>query len=290
MTRQNLKKLGFYYFVVMVLTLASCESQLQKAIEVCPGAKSAIDSLSLLRSRTENIVPLKANGRCLLQYYDEDEKYKKENFAVKLWVNPPSQICLQGDVAFNPKGIVLGSNKDEFWLSMKPKEISSYWWGKWAEGDGFGGLKINPKNLLEAFGVSGVSDAENWSLSKEGDFDVLTERDDKGTETRKMYINRCGYMVRKIVYFDVNGQVLVVTELDEYEEVSEGFFVPAVIKIIRPVKESEQGLFSIALSLRSIRATDFSEKQKGRIFIRPEPRGFEHIYKIIDGTTIEQRQ
>jgi len=126
----------FLHFVTAIILhaviLGGCAPQIQKPVRLCPGAESAIDSLSLLRLRSENTVPLKANGQCLLQYYDEDKKYKEENFPVKLWVNPPAEIYMQGDVAFDAKGVVLGSNEDEFWLSMKPK-ASTYVWGQWSD-------------------------------------------------------------------------------------------------------------------------------------------------------------
>ena len=108
----------FAGFVAAILIFSGCAAQIQKPVRVCPGKESIAESLSSLRLRLENAVPLKANGQCLLQYYAEDRKPKKENFPVKLWVNPPVEIYMQGDVAFDPKGIVLGSNEDEFWLAV----------------------------------------------------------------------------------------------------------------------------------------------------------------------------
>ena len=83
---------------------------------------------------------------------------------------------------------------------------------------------------------------------------------------------------------------MFVTELDEYEEVSEGFIVPAIIKIEKYTAESTENSVRITLSLKSIKSANITLKQRNRLFTRPEPRGFEHIYKIIDGDMIEQPQ
>jgi len=281
----------FLYFVTAIILLAvilgGCAPQIQKPVRLCPGAESAIDSLSLLRLRSENTVPLKANGQCLLQYYDEDKKYKEENFPVKLWVNPPAEIYMQGDVAFDAKGVVLGSNEDEFWLSMKPK-TSTYVWGQWSDDVYLEKLMINPKLVLEAIGITEVGGEENWSSSNEDVFDVLTKRDGR-TEIQKIYISTSDCLVRRTEYFYA-GRLVFVTELDEYEEVSEGFIVPTIIKIEKYTAESTENSVRITLNLKSIKLANITERQRNRLFTRPEPVGFEHIYKIIDGDMIEQPQ
>ncbi|MGA1980572.1 MAG: hypothetical protein ABSG99_08465, partial [Sedimentisphaerales bacterium] len=198
---------------------------MQKSARICPGKKSVAESLSSLRLQSENAVPLKADGQCLLQYYAEDRKPKKENFPVKLWVNPPVEIYMQGDVAFDPKGIVLGSNEDEFWLAVKLKGVSSYWWGQWSERSYPERLMISPRLVLEALGAAVVEDEENWSLSKDRAFDVLTKQED-GIEIKKIYISTCDYLVRKIEYFGDDGKASIVMELDKYKEISKNFFVP----------------------------------------------------------------
>ena len=289
MHRQRYNHRMLFHFAAALLILAGCAPQKREAIRVCPGKGSAAEALSVLRSHSENATPLKANGQCRLQYHVEDDnKPKKESFPVKLWVNPQTDIYLQGDIAFDAKGIVLGSNENEFWLLMKPKEISSYWWGKWSQKSSFGKLTINPKLLLEALGIATVGSEENWSLSNEGPFDVLTKQ--KGqNESRKIYISNCDYLVRKIEYLD-KGRVIVVTELDKYKEVSKDFFAPSVIKIVNQTDDGDKDSDSITLNLKSIKPVNFTERQRKILFARPQPRGFEHIYKIVDGNMIEQPQ
>ena len=250
--------------------------------------ESAAEALSVLRSRSQHTGPLKANGQCVWQYYSNGKPHK-EPFAVKLWVNPPAEVYLQGDVGFNPRGIVLGSNASEFWLLIKP-ELSSYSWGKWSEQDTSSGLMVVPKTLNEALGIVEVVDEKSWSLSKEGGFDVLISRNDKGVIARKMYINRRDYLVRKIEYFDVNGNVLALAELDKHKDVTEDFFVPTVIRIMMYGEAGAADSDSITLNLSSVKPDSFTEKRRKIIFTRPKPKGYKNVYRIIDGHLVEEPQ
>jgi hypothetical protein len=298
----------------VMLIFAGCAAQIQKPVRVCPGKESIAESLSSLRLQLENAVPLKANGQCLLQYYAEDRKPKKENFPVKLWVNPPVEIYMQGDVAFDPKGVILGSNEDEFWLAVRLKEVSGYWWGRWSEKDYPEKLMISPRLVLEALGASAfanasvfasavaeamadeqatpdttadkpaVGDEGKWSLSNEGAFDVLTQQEG-GAKTRKVYINNCDYLVRKVEYFGGDDRAAIVMELDKYEKITKDFSVPGVIKITNCASGNKGD--SVQITLSFVKPANFTDKQRGRLFIRPQAQGFQHIYKIVDGKIIE---
>jgi hypothetical protein len=286
-SKQRTNIILFLIAVTEMLILGGCAAQMERAVRVCPGKESAAESLSSLRLQLENAVPLKANGQCLLQYYNGDKKPKKENFPVKLWVNPPVEIYMQGDVAFDPKGIVLGSNEDEFWLAVRLKEVSGYWWGRWLEESRPEKLMISPRLVLEALGAAAVGDEEGWSLSKEGAFDVLTKQEG-GAKTRKIYINNCDYLVRKIEYYRDDGRAAIVMELDKYKKISKVFSVPSVIKIINRTDSNKED--SVQITLGFVKPANFTGKQRGRLFVRPQPDGFKHIYKIVDGSIIEQPQ
>jgi len=278
----------FFGFAAIIIIVNGCAPLVRKPIPLYPGKKSAAEALSILCSRSQNTEPIKANGRCHLLYYVEG-KLHKEHFSVKIWAAPPAEIYLQGDVAFNPRGLVLGSNEDEFWLAIKPKEISSYWWGRWSDEGCLEKLIISPKTLLEALGIAQTGSEQNWSLSNEGTFDVLTKRNEQGTIVKKIYIlNSRDYPIRKIEYFDTNGQVAVVAELDKYKKVNNNFLVPTIINITNRAKDNKGDFVKITLS--SAKSTNLTDKQRGRLFIRPQPKGFKHIYKITNGDIIEQPQ
>jgi hypothetical protein len=285
---QNLKpKSSIRLFLIAVgeiLILGGCAAQMEKKVRICPGKESVDELLSSLKVQLENAVPLKADGQCLLQYYAEDKKPKKENFPVKIWVNPPVEIYMQGDVAFDPKGVILGSNEDEFWLAVRLKEVSGYWWGRWSERNHPEKLMISPRLVLEALGAGAVGDEGNWSLSKEGVFDVLTKREGSD-ETKKIYINNCDYLVRRIEYFN-GGRATVIVELDKYKEISKNFFVPGVVRIVNSAGGDKRD--SVQITLSSVKPANFTDKQRKHLFIRPEPQGFKNIYKIVDGNIAEQ--
>jgi len=275
----------FAGFAAAILILGGCAAQMEKRVRVCPGKESVAESLSSLKVQLENAVPLKADGQCLLQYYNEDKKPKKENFPVKLWVNPPAEIYMQGDIAFDPKGVIIGSNEDEFWLTVRLKEVSGYWWGWWSEKDYPEKLMISPRLVLEALGIAAVGDEGSWFLSKEGAFDVLTKQEG-GIETKKIYINNCDYLVRKIEYYRYGGRAAIIMELDKYKEISKNFFVPGVVKIVNRANGSNGD--SVQITFGTVKAMEFTDRQRRRLFVRPQEQGFKQIYKIIDGNIIEQ--
>jgi len=277
------------FIVVAILIFAGCAPEIQEPIELVPGKESVAEALSVLKARSQNAVPLRARGRCLLQYYDAGrKKRKKESFTVLVLVKPPVEIYLQGDATLVPKAIVLGSNEREFWLLIRPKEISTYWWGQWSEQDSSEGLLINPKTLFEALGVAEIKAEENWSLSNEGAFDVLTRRE-RGVVIKKIYIYRRDYLAKKILYFDSSGQAVAYTELWDYKEVSEGFFAPTSIKIITYGQNNSEDSLSINFDLKSIKPVKFNERQQKNYFNPPPQGGFKHILINEGGKWIERR-
>ena len=212
------------------IVFAGCAAQTQRPTRPCAGKKTAAEAIETLNQRRQQAKPIRAAGQCLLQYHLEGKQHK-ENFPVKLWVNPPDEIYLQGDVAFDAAGLVLGSNADEFWFWLKPKEISTYWWGKWSQAGVWNRLALSPAVLLEAFGSVNVQDGD-WSLTRNGDFDVLSLHSEQSAVLKRVYIEPCDYVVTKIEYFDSAGKIVVRAEFADYEQIAEGFFVPTRIKIM----------------------------------------------------------
>ncbi|MGD0571922.1 MAG: hypothetical protein ABSB11_02750 [Sedimentisphaerales bacterium] len=252
----------------------------------CPGKTTADEAIAALKSHREKAVPVRATGQCLLQYHAEG-KVRKENFPVKLWVNPPDEIYLQGDIAFDATGLVFGSNVDEFWFWLKPKEVSSYWSGAWSQAGIWNGLAVTPVIALEAFGSVDIRNGD-WTLNCNGNLDLLTLRSDRGIILQKIYIEPCDYVVKKIERFDESGDIYLRAEFAGYEKTAEGFLTPSRIKIVAVSKEG--GEDSADISLSSVKPAQLSDQQRQRLFIKPLPRGFDHIYRVIDGKTIEQKQ
>ncbi|MHC4757903.1 MAG: hypothetical protein ACYTE8_04535, partial [Planctomycetota bacterium] len=176
-------------------------------------------ALQALNNAAENAAAIKAHGQCLLKYQSEGKK-EKLNFPLKLWAQPSDSFYLQGDIAFDARALIVGSNEQEFWLSAKPKEISGYWWGRWADGNRTEDLLISPKMLLEVLGISPIHyhATQAWTLSNDGVFDLLTQIDASGKLRQKIYIYCCDYTIRKVEYFDVNEELAAVVELDDFQQ------------------------------------------------------------------------
>jgi len=278
------------YIAAAIVVLAGCAPQIRQPLEVCPGKASVAEALAALQSHSQNVVPMRANGQCRFEYYVEGKKKpQRENFDVRLWVNPPVEIYLQGDKALVPKAIVLGSNERQFWLSIRPKEISTHWWGNWAEQDLSEGLVINPRTLLESLGIEEVEAQQDWSLSNEGPYDIIAKRQE-GIVIKKIYIYSCDYRVRKIEFFDRDGQAVADAELEKYKEVSDGFSIPSSIKIKTYAQETGEAPLSITLNLKSIKPATITELRRKALFGLPKPRGFKHMYRIVNGKRFEETQ
>ena len=278
------------YISAAILILAGCESQIRQPTKICPGKDSVADALAALKSQTRKVVPLKANGQCRFEYYVEGKKKKqRENFNVKLWVNPPVEIYLQGDKALVPKAIVLGSNDQKFWLSIRPKEISTHWWGNWSEQDLSEGLIIDPRTLLESLGIGEIETQQDWSLSNEGPYDIISKRQ-QDVVIKKIYVYSCDYRVRKIEFFNREGQVVAGAELDKYKEVSDGFFTPSLIKVTTFAQETGESSLSITLDLNSIKPATITEPRRKLLFKHTQPKGITTVYRIVNGKWFEQDQ
>lgn len=279
----------FFCFAVGILIFTGCVIEPPKPPEMMPGKESVTEALAVLKSRSQNAVSLLARGRCVFEYYDpEHKKRKKEKLEVTVLMKPPVELYLQGDATLVPKAIILGSNEREFWLLMRPNEISTYWWGTWSEQNSSQGLIINPRTLFEALGFLETGAEGNWSLSNKATYDVLIQRN-KGVVVKKMRINRRDYLISTIEYYDSKSRALALAELKDYKEVSDGFFVPASIKIIAYDQDNIAEPLGITLNLKSIKPKEFTERQQ-KVFERPPPGNLRHILKNEGGKWIEQSQ
>jgi len=274
-----------------MLILAGCTPTLITPTNVCPGKRSVNEALAALQRNAQNMAPFRADGHCFLEYYAEGKTtpQKDDLIVQQLWVEPPVNFYLQGDKHLIPRALILGSNEREFWLAIRPKEISLYVWGRWSEQESSEGPTINPRTLLEALGIGEIDTREDWSLKNKGAYDVLTKRE-RGAITKKIYVFSCDYRVRKIEFFDSNGQVAAVAELDQYEDVSEGFLVPALIKVITYSQVERDKPFTFTLKLKRLRPTKISEPQRKYLFTRRPPDGFKNVGRIVNGELINDSQ
>jgi hypothetical protein len=131
-----------------------------------------------------------AHGHAVLTYHAPDKKKpERHSLTILLRFDPPARIYLQGSLTAVPKAVVLGSNEEIFWLALRPKEISSYYSGRWQDVRDFEGLVMSPRIVLESVGIVSVPGAEPnpalWKLENKGPYDILTQRDESGRPVRR---------------------------------------------------------------------------------------------------------
>lgn len=280
---------------VLAVLAAGCATTGMPTLPACPGKASAEDALAALNARAEKAVPLRVSGgQCRLSYYvPDDDKPKRHNLSMQIWFHPPSQMYIQGAIAVDPKGLIVGCNAEEFWLALRPKEMSAYYWGQWDESANVEGLIVSPQIVLEAFGIivrhDGQADAGSWSLRNDGPYDVLTLDDGAGQIRKRVHIYTCDYLVRKIEYFDREGKIAATAELDDYKPVTEGFLVPTKMLVTAMGPDGRADVAEITLA--SLRKKELSAAARQRYFQRQtgEADNYERVYRYDKGRWTTER-
>ena len=276
--------------VYAALSLCGCGLEPEEPMQICPGKGSVEEALAALRANAQDATAIWINGKCLLRYHDDGKKRKEGPWDTYLRVNPPGHMYFQIDAPFNIKAIVAGANEREFWLAIKPKEVSTYWHGQWAEVRRSEGLLFNPRVMLEGLGIADVGEGgeADWSLTNEGPFDILALRDMAGTLVKKVYVYNCDYVVRKIEYYDLYGHPEMTVELGRYVQVTEDFSVPTEITVLY-LKDMEENSARFTLSRPKVKS--FTERQRSILFNPLSPDkidGYENRLELVDGEWVDR--
>jgi hypothetical protein len=267
--------------------LIGCAPEKPAVVRHCPGKNSAEEALAALQSSATRLRPFVAYGSGKVSFYEKekDKRHNEKIPTVKLWFEPPGNLRFWGDVAFNPRGLDVGSNEREFWFAGKPKEIGNvYIWGLWSQQTSAAGLLLSPKVLQQALGTIDSESGANWSLSGGRSGDVLTESDKEGRLVRRIHVENCDYRVASIEYFSDDGKLSATLRLHDYRD-CDGMFVPEQIEIATPNEGGSEDTFEI--SLKSAKPAD---KIKAAVFERPTTKGFEEVYRMIRGRTVKQSE
>ncbi len=291
---RRILQLSWLFAAACLVLAAGCATP--GPLTICPGKANVDEALQALGARAERAVPLRSRGaQCRLNYYDPDkDKQTRHRVALDLWFDPPSGLYIQGSIGVEQKAIIVGSNAEEFWLALRPKEISAYYWGRWDQAANVEGLIINPRLVLEAFGIivrpDAAADSGLWSLQNEGPYDILTLRDEAGGVREKVYVYACDYLVHKIEYSNPDGRVIAVMELEDYAPLRDsGFEVPKRIRVTTMSAEEHED--SIDVRFSSWEEKELSDKAK-EIYLNRDPRDmerFEHVYRYEDGQWMNER-
>ncbi|MBN1457645.1 MAG: hypothetical protein JW912_07330 [Sedimentisphaerales bacterium] len=269
------------FFSAFLLT--GCSEPIRKASTgLCPRIKDSAQAIAKLNQDCENTIAIKAGGRMILEYYDDRDDLQKHNLDITLRFYPPDRLFFRG-IVFPVEVVRLGTNSSELWVMFSPKEMSRYYWGQRPEADVcLKGQVLSPGRMIEAMGVVNV-DTEGTLTSLE-QMDVLTLNLKSG-KMKRIYIDRCDSLIKMIEYLDAGGNIETVTELDDYQKVGNSF-VPAKVVITEL-----QNHTYVELNLRNIKPFEPTEAQlEGKLFKRPEPKGFKDVYKLTGNCRLEVQQ
>lgn len=275
------------YSVVTFLLVGCTPEKQRQVVRQCPGKESADQALAALEISESKLSPFMAYGSGYVSFYeDKVDKPRNEKIpTIKLWFRPPYDMRFWGDVAFNPRGLDVGSNEREFWLAAKPKEIGNvYIWGLWSEQSDETEMILSPSVLLQALGVVEARDDQVWYFSPDKSGDVLTLYNADGRIVKKVHIENCQYRISSIEYFDLQQELSTTLKLGDYKSVN-GMYVPAEIAIINHNYDGTEDTFEI--KLKSVKPAD---KIKNSVFERPDTKGFEEITRMIGGRIIKLNQ
>jgi len=268
--------------VVVVMLAGGCVTQVFPTAKVCPGKADVAEALDALHQQAKAAVPFRTNGQCRLGFVTESGKTRQFNLPVSVYINPPSEIYLQGQATPGPQGLVfLGTNERQFWLGLRP-EISTFWWGDWSKATKGHDLPVSPRAVFESFGFAGAdsfeTDPNHWSLSAGPGQDVLTWTGQNGLPIKRIFVDRCDYRIARIEYLDEAGHVTVMVELKGYQRVADGFFVPSQVSIVA-FAEGQRTHWA-RMTLGAFMEKEYNDQFRSRYFVRPEPRGFETVIEV----------
>lgn len=258
--------------MILLLTGGCQPPQMPEPLPLCAGKRTIEEAALALAVQREQLAPLQATARCVMEWKDQNNRTRRESFDARAAFMPPERVYFRGD-KFGE--IRFGANESEFWLRIKP-ELDTYWYGTSRLAQRCADvLMINPANLAEALGLVEID--SSWELFHRDGWDLLTQRDN-GRPIKRLYVDGCGYRVRRIEYYDRNAQVAAATELANYQNVDADLTVPATIRLMTIDQGLEES--SAQIDLRNIRRFDPRPAQIENLFTRPERDGYGTMLRL----------
>ena len=288
----RISSFGFRVSLLLLLLIVGCRTEGER-LKVCPGKATVDEALQTLAANAATAVPMRSKGEAMLTYHVPDKRTaERYNLLLEVRFNPPAEIFVQGSVSTKLGAVIMGSNREQFWLALSPEEVSSYYLGEWSEVRGLEGqvIGMSPQVVLEAFGIltepNDGGDSGSWTLSNKGPFDILTRRDETGRTLKRVFVYACDYRVYKIEYLDRRGKVIAVAQLGKYEPVTEGFQVPTQMRIVTTAPDGRKD--SMEIKLNGQRPTEFNERQRKTFFNPPDADKYDNIYRYEAGQWLLQ--
>ena len=275
------------WILLSLVVLVGCGPKHPKPDVICPGKASSEEALAALQAHLDKVVPVAIRDTyCRVSYMDKENirrSYRLPSF--KIFLEPPHNIYMQGIPVGGPQGKVsMGSNQDEFWVDIRPED--SYWWGKWAEVSDAEQLQISPRIVLEALGLVDLDCPGQWELSHEGIYDILSLVNEANNITKRVFINACDYLPRKIEYLDADGETVVLVKLGVYKNFINEFSMPSRIETANYVDGEVTD--SVELMIKEVNTKDYTESFRKKYFTHRKPQGIANVYRITKEGTFRE--
>lgn len=271
----------FFLIVLLPVFVSGCGPELipEPSDELlCPGKDGPVEGFEALRSSYGVAESFKAYGSCKISYVKDDD-VKRENLNSKLWFVPPGDLYFYGDTL---GGFVnFGSSDEHFWFRTKPDGF--YVWSDWPSGLVEvvnikncirGRIGFCPSDIVETF--TGPDVGRDW-LFYGIDGDDVFESPGYWGWVKKVYVERCNYLARRIEYRSPSGRVLTVAEVGDYTKVG-GMKVPTSV-VIRHYVDGEEKR-GIDIDFNNIVSFEPSRKQLDELFDLPDTAGFDELYRL----------
>lgn len=244
---------------------------------VVAGKATIAEAADVLNARRLAMIPIRASGELVYEEFTDGKRSENFRFKpVRLFFIPDRRIYFTASSILG-EAICLGGNADEFWLRMKPKEVSRYWWGNWDDLDGCNRqLLLSPLIMLEALGM--VSVDGSWVLENQTGFDVLSKYSNAMMPLKKVYVRTSDYLIERIEYFAGSPKVQAQVTLGEYKQVSENVFVPGRITILS--FDGDALTSKVDIRLKGIKLFAPNKKQLAGLFEPADPKGIKYVYRL----------
>jgi len=195
---------------------------------------------------------------------------------------PPGSLYFQGNLII-PKGIVLGTNHDEFWLAIKLKEVDSYWSGPNAKCI-VSELPVSPASIMEALGYVWLDSPNRggYTIQYKSPYDIITVLEDDKRPAKRIWLWSCDSSPRRIEYLDTGGQAVLTAELTHYAAVQGDFAVPTRIELTARGKDEKGEKLLVELNKDTLEVFTPTPQQVKALFERPEPTGIGHVLMLTE--------
>ena len=261
----------FLFFIVSLVFLAGCAEQKQS----CPPIATMAEATAVLQEYSAGLKPLKATGSCSMNYTDEEGKKISQSFPIRIWFENTRKFCLYGDVMFDPKGMSFALDGDEYWVYAKPFGV--YTTSRIGEGNE--NYFASPAVFLDFLEPASADCNSLYMTQADKEYNILVCRDNQRCITKKIFIDRCKRLVKKMEYLNCSGNPVVAIELDEYKNITgrENFVFPR--KLTYKYFRGQNCIDQRRIKLDSVKLWQPQPGQVKALFTPPDVNSFQKEVK-----------